>query len=83
MNALLRPFRGALLAALVFTFSNAVQAAPATQVPAGSSAAIGPAKQTKGNEPDTPEGKKIFTDAQSPQVRKTLQQAIDSTPAPK
>ena len=69
--------------ALLPISARAQTATPATQVPAGSSAAIGQAKGTKSNLPDTPEAQKIFKNAQSPEVRKTLQEAIDATPDPK
>jgi hypothetical protein len=78
---------GGILVVLVFStvfgLSAGAQTAPnATQVPAGSTAAIGPATGPGAATPDTPQGK-ILKGALAPETRKTLQEAMDATPAPK
>jgi len=85
MRALLRQTRRGLLVALAVSSllgragaQTATNAAP-TQVPAGSTAAIGQTKPAG----TPPESKKILKDALSPETRKTLQDAMDATPAPK
>ena len=86
MPALLRHLRGDLLVVLVFSSVfglSALAQTATTQVPAGSIAAIAPAK---GASPKvaatTPQGK-MLTSALTPETRKTLQDAMDSAPAPK
>jgi hypothetical protein len=76
--------RAGLLATLALawlipvTLRSQTNAPATTQVPAGSSAAVTPQKSTVSSGPATPDGQKIFKDAQSPQVRDKLQAAINS-----
>ena len=73
---------GLLAALLVASFSLfPARAQTGTPVPAGGSATITAQKRTTAQIPDTPEGQKIFKDAQSQDVRDTLQAAIDSNKA--
>jgi hypothetical protein len=87
MTPLLRHFRGDLWVMLVFTSvfglsAHAQTAVTAAQVPAGSTACIGPAKGSGAATPETPQGK-LLKNALAPETRKTLQEAMDATPAPK
>ncbi len=88
MRALLPHLRGNVWIALVFStsfgLSALAQTAPATtQVPAGSVAAIGKRGAPNAAAPTPPESKKMLKEALSPATRKTLQEAMDATPAPK
>jgi hypothetical protein len=74
---LLRPLCGGLLAALVLPLAAQTAPAPVTQVPAGSTAAIGPAKGPGPATPGTPQGK-LLQGALTKETRKTLQDAMDS-----
>ena len=72
-----------LVFASSFGFSAYAQTAVTpTQVPAGSTAAIGPATGAGAATPETPQGK-LLKSALAPETRKTLQEAMDATPAPK
>jgi hypothetical protein len=87
MRSILRHLCGRLWVGLSLTFvfglSAFAQTAPvAAQIPAGSTAAIGPAKGSGAATPDTPQGR-MLEDALNSETRKTLQQAMDATPAPK
>jgi hypothetical protein len=76
-------FRRTLAAALalVVIVPLALDAAPVTQVPAGSTAAIEPAKVSAGSATaETPQGK-ILESALTKRTRHTLQEAMDSAPA--
>jgi hypothetical protein len=86
LNRVLRHLRGDVLAVLVlsgvFALSTQAQtAAPAVkQVPAGSTATIGPGKAAAPGSPANPQAK-ILNGALTPETRKTLQQAMDSVPS--
>ena len=69
----------ALLAVLLIVGLQPLAGSSSTvQVPAGSSDAITAQTQTAAQLPETPEGRRIFRNAQSSKVRDTLQAAIDS-----
>jgi hypothetical protein len=61
------------------TLSALAQSAPVKQIPAGSTATIGPAQGTAPTttKPNTPQGK-ILNSALGPETRHTLQEAMDS-----
>ncbi len=87
MRPFLRHLRGGfwllLFCGSAFGLSAVAQPAPTVaQVPAGSTAAIGPAKGSGPATPDTPQGR-MLKDALNPETRKTLQEAMDAAPAPK
>jgi len=87
MRPVLPPLRRELRAVFVLSWvcglSAVAQTVPSpTQVPAGSTAAIGPAKGLGAATPDTPPGK-LLKDALNAKTRKTLQEAMDATPAAK
>ena len=87
MRPVLRHLVGDLWVVLVFVSVFGLSAlgqtaATPTQVPAGSTCAIGPAKGSGAATPDTPQGK-LLKNALAPETRKTLQEAMDATPAPK
>jgi hypothetical protein len=87
MNALLRPLRTGFIAtfilAAVLDFSTLAQTAPATQVPAGSTATIRRDLKKTAPDPDAPKSQALLKGALDSQTRKTLQEAMDSAPAPK
>ena len=70
---------GLLTIASLSTLTFAVQAAPTTQIPAGTATSIGPAKTSA--TPDTPQGK-ILQSALTPETRQTLKDAMDADPTP-
>jgi hypothetical protein len=73
------PRRSALILACLAATTLALQAAtlPGTQIPAGTSAALGSGKAPMASSTSTPQGK-ILQSALSHDTRKTLQEAMDS-----
>ncbi len=80
-----RLLRGGLLAALVLPSVARAQTAPkpVTQIPAGSTAQIQRDVTKTAPDPDAPKSKVMLKDALAPETRQTLQDAMNSAPAPK
>ena len=64
---------------LSFALAAQIASAQTTQIPAGTSQAIGPAKTPTA--PNTPQGK-ILQNALTPETRQTLKAAMDSETTP-
>ncbi len=80
MNTVRTRCVGLLALLCLLTLSLTTEAAPTEQIPAGSTSSVGPGAKTAAP-PNTPQGK-ILQNALTKQTRQTLQDAMNSEPAP-